>query len=382
MRGCLLYCGLFVLAIILLICLIGIRLGSSSAFFWAIVTSLIIALILYLENQRKKAEKKRQEEARQKAVAEANQRAIVERQKAIVEARQRALTERQRALTEARKRPNLFTFNPSTDLEDLSVYAQKKNPVQWAAAIQRRYKATKSALDDSVMVVNDDVDQLRGYREKLHKGVMKDYETAIRPFKEKLALIEEKIPKPKELKIAENYTFPEPMQPKQIEKALQQSMSTAMSSMSDVGGQINRLISNSGGFSNIKTVNKGEAAVLVAIVGIKLAIAAINQKKTVEKKLTEVQKVQADVDKYCVQMAGAIKNMGVAASEIMYLQQLHDKAIDYMMQYYDAVKELSNQDKSLDDLDKSEIKAVESFYMGGKQLARLMQVDIMKSVGQ
>lgn len=367
MRGCLIYCGLFILAIILLICLIGSLLGSSSAFFWAIFTSAIIALILYSENQRKKSEKKRQEEALQRAIAEARQRAIIERQRAIAEARERS---------------NLFTFNPSTDLEDLSSYAQKKNPVRWASAIQRRYETTKSALDDSVMVVNDDVEQLRVYREKLHKGVMKDYETAIRPFKEKLALMEDRIPKPRELRVAENYTFPESMQPNHIQESLYEPINNAMSSMGHVGGEISRIISNSGGFSNIKNVNKGEVAILAAGIGIKLAIGLVNQKKAAARKLTEVQKLEADVNKYCVQMAGAIQSMGVAASEIRHLRQLHDKAVDYMMQYYDTVKELSAQGKSLDHLDENEIKAVESFYMGGKQLARLMQVDVMKSTSE
>jgi len=364
MRGCLTYCSLFVLAVIFLICLIGSLLGSSTAFFWAIFTSTIIALILYSEKQRKKSEKKRQEEALQRAIAEAHQKAIIKRQKSLVE---------------ARNRPNLFTFNPSTALEDIGSYAQKKNPVRWAAAIQKRYEATKSALDDSVMVVNDDVEQLCVYREKLHKGVMKDYETAIRPFKEKLALIEDKIPKPKELKVAENYAFPESMQPKQIQESLYEPITNSMSSMGNLGGQISRIISNSGGFSNIKNINKGEVAILAAEIGIKLAIGLVNQKKTAARKLTEVQKLEADVDKYCVQMAEAIKSMGVAASEIRYLLQLHDKHVDYMMQYYDIVRGLSEQGKSLEHLEDNEIKAVESFYMGGKQLARLIQVDVMKS---
>ncbi|MBD1895525.1 hypothetical protein [Coleofasciculus sp. FACHB-129] len=370
MRGCLIYGGLFILAIVVLMCLVGSLLGSSSAFFWAIFTSAIIALILYSENQRKKAEKKRQEEARKRAIAEAQKRAIVERQ---------------RTLVEARNRPNLFTFNPSTDLEDLSDYAQKKNPVRWAAAIQKRYEVTKSALDDSVMVVNDDVDQLRVYREKLHKGVMKDYEAAIRPFKEKLALIEDKIPKPKELKVAENYTFPESMQPRHIRESLYKPISDEMSSMGNLGGQIGRTISNilnRGGFSNINNVDKAQFGIFAAVVGVKLAIGLVNQKKETARKLTEVQKLEADVDKYCVQMAGAIKSMGVAASEIRYLRQLHDKNVDYMMQYYGTVKELSEQGKSLEHLEDDEIKAVESFYMGGKQLARLMQVDVMKSTTQ
>ena len=348
------------LDIFLLIYLIGVLLGSSSALFWTIVTSAIIALILHLEKKRKRSEKKRQEEELQRAIAEAHQRALVE----------------------ARQRPNLFTFNPSTDLEDLSSYTQKKNPVQWAKAIQKRYEATKSALDDSVMVVNDDVEQLRVYREMLRKGVMKDYEIAIRPFKKKLALIEDRIPKSKDFKIAENYTFPESMQPKHIQESLYEPINSSMSSMGNLGGEISRIISNSGGFSNIKNVNKGAVAILAAHIGINLVIGLVNQKKVAARKLTEVQKLKADVDKYCVQMAGAIRSMGVAASEISYLRQLHNKAVDYMMQYYETVKELSDQGKLLDHLDENEIKTVESFYMGGKQLARLMQLDIMKSVTQ
>lgn len=367
MRGCLIYFSLFILAIILLICLIGSLLGSSSALFWAIFTSAIIALILYSENQRKKAEKKRQEEARQRAIAEAQKRAIVERQK---------------ALEKARNCPNLFTFNPSTDLEDLSDYAQKKNPVRWATAIQKRYEVAKSALDDSLMVVNDDVDQLHVYREKLYKGVMKDYETAIRPFKEKLALIEDKIPKPMELKVAENYTFPESMQPRHIRELLYKPISDEMSSMGNLGRQIGNTISNilnRGGLSSINNVDKAQIGIFAAVVGVKLGIGLVNQKKEAARKLTEVQKLEADVDRYCVQMAEAIKSMGIAASEIRYLRQLHDKHVDYMMQYYDTVKELSDQGKSLEYLEDNEIQAIESFYMGGKQLARLIQVDVMKS---
>ena len=346
----------------------GSLLGSSAAFFWAVFTSAIIALILYSENQRKKAEKRRKEEARQKAIAEAQKRAIVQRQ---------------RALEEARNRPNLFSLNLSTDLEDLGDHAQKKNPVRWAAAIQKRYEVTKSALDDAVMVVNDDVDQLRVYREKLHKGVMKDYETVIRPFKKKLALMEDKIPKPKELGIAENYTFPESMQPNHIRELLYKPINDEMSSMSNLGGQIGNTISdilNRGGFSKVNSADKAKFGIFAAVVGVKLAIGLVNQKKEVERKLTEVQKLEADVEKYCAQITGAIKSLGTTASEIRYLRQLHDKHVDYMMQYYDTVKELSEQGKLLEHLEDNEIKAVESFYMGGKQLARLMQIDVMKSI--
>jgi type II secretory pathway pseudopilin PulG len=365
MNVLLVYFSLFILAIILLICLVGSLLGSSSAFFWAIVTSAVIALILYSENQRKKAKKKRQEEARQQAIAEAQKRAILEREKTLVE---------------ARNRPNLFTFNPSTDLDDIISHTQRKNPVQWAAAIQKRYEAAKSSVDDSVMVVNDDVEQLRVYREKLHKGVMRDYEIAIQPFKEKLDLIEDKIPQPKELKMAENYTFPVAMQPMHIRVSLYEPISDAMSSMGNSSHQIGKLISdimNRGGFSN--TTNVAQVSVVGLIVGIKLAIGLVNQKKEVARTLTELQEVEADVDKYCVQMAGAIQSMGVAASEITHLRQLHDRAVDYMAQYYDAVKEISEQGKLLEHLEDNEIQAIESFYMGGKQLARLMKVDVMKS---
>lgn len=373
MRVLLTYSGLFILAIILLICLIAGLLGFSSAFFWAIFTSAIIALILYSENQRKKAEKKRQEEARQRAIAEAKEREIVERQKALVE--------RQKALAEARQRPNLFAFNPSTNLEDLNGYAQKKNPVQWAAAIQKHYDKAKSALDDSVMVVNDDIDQLYVYREKLYKGVMKDYETAIRPFKEKLVLIEDKIPKPEELKIVENYTFPESMQPSRIRQSLYQPIGDAMSSMGNSSQQfqktITSILNRGGGFSN--STNVLQAGLLALIFLIKLAIGLVNQRKEVERQLTELQKLEAGIDKYYAQTAGAVKSMGAAASEISYLRQLHDKHVDYLMQYYDTVKELSEQGKSLEHLEDNEIKTVESFYIGGKQLARLMQVNVMKS---
>lgn len=367
MKVLLTYFGLFILAIILLICLIAGLLGFSSAFFWAIFTSAIIALILYSENQRKKAEKKRQEEARQKAIAEAKERAIVERQKALAEARQR---------------PNLFAFNPSTNLEDLNGYAQKKNPVQWAAAIQKHYDKAKSALDDSVMVVNDDIDQLYVYREKLYKGVMKDYEIAIRPFKEKLVLIEDKIPKSEELKIVENYTFPESMQPSRIRQSLYEPIGDAMSSMGNSSEQIRKTISDilnrGGGFSNSSNVT--QAVFLGLIFGIKLAIGLVNQKKEVARQLTELQKLEAGINKYYIQTAGAVKSMEAAASEISYLRQLHDKHVDYLMQYYDTVKELSEQGKSLEHLEDNEIKAVESFYIGGKQLARLMQVNVMKSI--
>ncbi|MDJ0553649.1 MAG: hypothetical protein QNJ68_04255 [Microcoleaceae cyanobacterium MO_207.B10] len=122
-----------------------------------------------------------------------------------------------------------------------------------------------------------------------------------------------------------------------------------------------------------------DVAGIIAKIAIPLAIAVFNQKKVAEKQLMEVQKLEADVNKYCVQMAGAIKAiMGGAASEISYLRQLHDRAVDEMMQYYDTVKKLSEQGKSLEQLEDNEIKAVESFYMGGKQLARLIQVDVMK----
>ncbi len=113
-----------------------------------------------------------------------------------------------------------------------------------------------------------------------------------------------------------------------------------------------------------------------------MAVAFIRQRKTLEKKRTEVEKLQADVDKCCHEFAGAIKSLGMAASEIQYLRKLHDDAVDYMMQYYDIVKELSDQKKISQDLEENEMKAVESFYMSGKQLVRLMQVDIMKSASQ
>lgn len=101
-------------------------------------------------------------------------------------------------------------------------------------------------------------------------------------------------------------------------------------------------------------------------------------------KRTEVEKLQADVNKCCKEFAGAIKSLGVATSEIQYLRKLHDDAVNYMMQYYETVKNLSDKKTISDEylLEENEIKAVEAFYMGRKQLVRLMQVDIMKSASR
>ena len=360
MRGCLVYTSLLILGLIFLVSLIGVLFGSTSSFLTAVFIAVLIGLILYSEKQRKKLENQRKKEALEQ-----------EQRNAIIKARK----ERKNAIIKAREKPNLFKFKPSTDLEDLSRYEQQGNPVKLAEALQRRYKASNSALNDAMLVINDDIEQLHQYREKLQKGIMKDYELVIQPFKQELINLGEKIPKPKELKIAENYVFPNSLQPASIHQSINMEMS---STGARIGNQVSRLISNNGGISKIKNINKGEAAITAIFIGIELAITEIRRRKATAEKLTEVKKLKADINASCEEISGAIKGLGMAADEIGHLRQLHDNAVDYLMKYYDSVKSLSDQNSSLETLDKKEIQTVEMFYMGGKHLARLMQVDITK----
>ena len=315
----------------------------------AVFIAAIIGLIIYSEKQRKKFDEQRKKEALER--------------------------ERRNTIIKARKKLNLFNFNPSNDLEDLSCYEQQSNPVKLAEALQRRYEASSSALNDAILVVNDDIDQLHQYREKLRKGIVKDCELVIQQFKQELIKLEGKIPKPKELKAAENYVFPNSLQPASIHNSINMEMSSVGGR---IGNQVSQLISNNGGISKIKNINKGEAAIAAVVIGIELAITEIRRRKATAEKFTEVQKLKADVNESCEEISGAIKGLGMAADEIKHLRQRHDNAVDYLMKHYDPVKEISDRNSSLETLEKHELQTIEMFYMRGKQLARLMQVDITK----
>lgn len=344
MRGCITYVSLFLLGLLLLLFLIGALLGSTSSSLIALFIGAIIGLILYSENQRKKRERQRKEEALEQ--------------------------ERRIAIVRARSKPNLFTFNPSTDLEDTSNYEQKNNPVKWAEALQKRYQTSTSALNDALIVVNDDIEQLQQFREKLKQGLLKDYELAIRPFKPELLELENEIPKPQVLKAAENYTFPTSLQPANLQKEINSELNSVASG---IGNKVSSLITNSNGLKNIK---KGEAAITAAAIAIELAIVEVRRRKMSAEKLTEIQALKADVDAGCEEIAGAIKVLGMATAEIQHLKQLHDNAINFLMQHYDAVKNLSEQNSSLDNMNKDDIKTIELFYIAGKQLVRLVHVDV------
>jgi hypothetical protein len=356
MRRLFTYVCLTVLGIFLWIFLLGGLFGSFSSLLTAAFIATLMGLMIYAEKQERRRE---------------------DQQKKLEEQRKEEELRKQRlqAINNAREKPNLFTFNPSNDLEDISGYEQQGDPVKWAEALQRHYEVSTSALNDAILVVNDDIEQLYQYRANLKQGILRDYENAISPFKSELLLLENEIPQPKALKAAENYTFPASLQPTAIQKELYLELNSVASG---VGSKINTLVSISGGWSNIKNINKGAAAITVVFVGIELAIAEVRRRKMSAEKLTELQALQADIYVCCEEISAAIKGLGMAAVEVAHLRQLHDDTVDYLMQNYDYVKMLSGQNKSLDDLEKSEVKVIESFYVGGKRLARLIQVDITK----
>jgi hypothetical protein len=280
-----------------------------------------------------------------------------------------AKEQRRKAIIRARQRPDLFKFDPSVGIEEIKKHEKARNPVAWAEAIQKRYGNAEAALHDATIVVNDDIDKLAAYRKQLHQDIVQKYERVIRPFKDELSLSADKIPHPKGLVSANNFSFPQDMQPQAIQKKLNSKIRNISS---DISISINNYISGRGGFSNL---NKGDAVVI----GIQFVIAFIRQEKIRSEQLQEVQKLQADVDTICEQISGAIKVLGEASDEIKYLHKQHEDTASFMMQYYETVKTLTNQNKSLQDLSQYDLRSVEALYVAGKQLKRLMQINVMKS---
>lgn len=274
--------------------------------------------------------------------------------------------ERKQAIGKARKRPNLYSdFDTPTGLEEIKKYEQACKPVPWAKAIQRRYNIAETALNDAMIVVNDDIEKLDVYRKKLHKNELQKYENTIKPFKNDLALMADKIPYPKGLTVKKNFSFPKDMQPKEIKRKINKSTFT---SNIQIQNFINSRKMSSSGW-------KKEDSFIVAIQAI---LALIRYQQVRQEQLTAVTKLQADVDKDCEQMKGAIKALREASEEIEYLRKQHENAVEFMKQYFSTVQNIANN-KSLNELSSQERQSVESLYIGGKQLIRLMEVDITKA---
>ena len=321
-----------------------------------IIIVIIVTVLIILERIFSRLEKvKKEKEAEE------------QRQKAIQKEKE-AEEQRQKAILRARQRPDLFKFDTSVGIEEIKKHEKARNPVAWAEAIQKRYGNAEAALHDATIVVNDDIDKISVYRKQLHQDVVQEYERIIRPFKYDLSLSVDKIPHPKGLVSANNFSFPQDMQPQTIQKNLNSKIRNISS---DTSISINDYISGRGGFSNL---NKGD----VVVIGIQVVIAFIRQEKLRSEQLKEVQKLQADVDTICEQISGAIKVLGEASDEIKYLHKKHEDTASFMMQYYETVKTLTDQNKSLQDLSQYELRSVEALYVAGKQLKRLMQINVMK----
>lgn len=196
-----------------------------------------------------------------------------------------SIEEQQKTINNIRKRPDLFDFNFSTGSKDVEYNEQKSDPNQQIKAIQNRYVMAKTALDDALLVINDDLDELYEYRKWLLREVLKNYEMVMQPFKGELSITRHDIPTFRGLKISLDYD----------------------------------------------------------LFDVESDIASICQEKLAWKKYEKVEKFQCDVDKCCTQMVSTIKTLGVAAHEIQYFYKLHEFAANGVIQYCGTVKELNRQ---------------------------------------
>jgi hypothetical protein len=278
---------------------------------------------------------------------------------------QQAEEERQQAILRARQRSDLFEFDTSVGINEIKRYEQARNPIAWAEALQRRYNNAEAALNDALIVVNDDIDKLAAYRQQLSDNQVQMYERVIQPFKNELLLCADRIPHPHGLVVVTEFTFPQDMQPQAISKKI-------ISLMSNSGSQLSKYVSTTKDLSNLEKSD-------YFLIAIQFFIVWIRFKKAQEEQITEVLKLQGNINKTCEQISGAIKALGEAADDIKYLYKQHEDTISFMRQYFKTVQALANMNKSLESLSKEERQSVEALYIGRKQLKRLMEVDIMKS---
>jgi hypothetical protein len=365
MAGLSKFLGWFILGIIYL------NLLANSPGFAITLGVCTIGYILLSKQQKVKAAKIA-EERRQKAIILAQKQeeeAAEQRRQELILAQkqaQEAEEQRKQAIVIARQRDDLYEYDPSIKESDKrSTKNMWENPAKWAEAIDARYGVAKKHVLDAELVLNDDIEQLNQYRRQLQAELIPKYEAAIRPFIEDLQLRDEDIPTPRELKIAIDFVYPNNLQPKVIHKDLMDLGQTA-------GQNIARTLQG----KNVMKLQQGDLIVL----GITLAFHGIIYLYTLSEQRTKLEQVQADVDKLCEQISGAIRTYGRSSEEIKHLKSVHQVAVNYMERYLDIALQLSTQGKTFAELQESERKAIETCYRGGQSLKQIMKQDVIKPI--
>ncbi len=346
----------------------------------AALTWSAIFIVLYLIDRKQIAAKQRKQamilaQKQEKEAAKQRKQAMILAQKQEEEAAERrrqealvreAAEQRKQAIVLARQRKDLYEYDPSIQESDRrSTKNMWENPALWAEAIDARYGVAKKNVLDAELVLNDDVEQFDRYRRQLQVELIPKYEAAIRPFIEDLQLRDEDIPTPRELKIAIDFVYPSNLLPNVIHQDL--------ASLSQTFGNSLRNVLQG---KDIMKLQKGD----MTSIAIMAAFAAISYLYTLSTQRTKLEKVQADVDKLCEQISGAIKTYGRASEEIKHLKSVHQVAINYMMRYLDIALELSTQGKTFSDLQAAERKAIETCYRGGQSLKQIMKQDVIKPI--
>lgn len=226
------------------------------------------------------------------------------------------IVEQQKAVSEARKRLGSFNFDASIGPDSIKSYSLKNDFDQQARAIEERFKLAMSALNDAILIFNDDLEELHGYRKEILNFVVCNYELAIQNFKETTPITENEMPALKSLVVSET-----------------------QSSEPDT--------------------------------------ASIYQEKMPRKKRLRLEKIKSEVDTLCTQIFDAVKTYGIASREIQHTRLVHEVAFNQLLQHYSSVSEILKQNKSLQELEEEEVNKVNYFYRAGETLKKLLKLDFM-----
>lgn len=297
-----------------------------------------------------------------------------EERKKAEEQRREAEEQRRKAIILARQRDDLYEYDPSIQPSDKrSTKNIFENPKDWAESIQRRYRIAQRCVQDAELVLNDDVQEFNRYRNQLKTELVSKYETAIRPYFNELSYRDDDIPTPKELKVAIDFVYPNNLQPGAIHGDL-----AGISERFARG--VSNSISNSLKGKNIMKLQQGDVVTMAASIAITAAISGIFYLITASQQRTKLEKLQADVDLLCEQISGAIKTYGRASQEIKHVKLVHEVAVNYTMRHLDTVIQLSSQGKQFSELEREELKAVETCYRGGESLKKILKQDLIQPI--
>ena len=274
----------------------------------------------------------------------------------------------EKRVSDASERIYKFSNADSITLSKIEKYEKSFNIELFAKAIQERYAQTKLLIEDSLFIFNDKIRKHHDYKRDVGICVLREYESEIAPFKGELQLYVDKIPCPNELRLVEKFVFPRSMHPRKIQREIDWDMTWKVSPMMN---RVTQSIMEGGGFSSMSKGNM-----------LALGIAAINYtiqyRKAVAEKRLEIEKLRSEVNAFCEHSLGAAATLRAAGEQVDMLQQQCIKTTSFMQERIESLRSSleDNRFNSVESLNRDDLRTVEELYVAGRQLKRLLEVDL------